>query len=56
MNQTGLHDGSKLINLQHNKEYNVFSQDENEEKETLQWFSSNMQTLENVLTPLIKEL
>ena len=46
----------KSINLYHNKEYNVFSQDKNEKKETLQWFSSNMQTLENVLTPLIKQL
>ena len=48
--------GHKLINLQHNKKYNVFSQDENEKKGILQWFSSNMQTLENVLIPLIKEL
>ena len=45
---------NKSISLQHNKEYNVLSQDENEKKETLQWFSSNMQTLENILTPLIK--
>ena len=45
---------NKSINLYHDKEYNVFLQDENEKKETLQWFSSNMQTLENILTPLIK--
>lgn len=44
----------KSIILYHDKEYNVFSQDENEKKDTLQWFSSNMQTLENILTPLIK--
>jgi hypothetical protein len=46
----------KSIDLYRDKEYDVFSQDDDEKKEALQWLSSNMQILENVLTPLIKEL
>lgn len=44
----------KSINLYSEKEYDVFSHDEDEKKNVIKWMCKNMQILDDIITPLIQ--
>ena len=46
----------KSINLYSEKEYDLFSQDEDEKTNVIKWMCENMQTLDNIITPLIQNI
>jgi len=46
----------KSINLYSEKEYDLFSQDEDEKRNVIKWMCENMQTLDNIITPLIQNV
>lgn len=46
----------KSINLYSEKEYDLFSEDENERNSVIRWMCENMQILDDIITPIIQNL